>query len=90
MDQIITPTTAATPKRTGEMCIMDRTGDSKHIWDPDNQDEVAAMRDLFNSYRKKGFLAYKVTGKNGIKGEQINEFDPEAGRIIFSPPLVGG
>lgn len=89
----IEPTTQEAPrsrKHTGEICILDHTGDTKLIWDKDNADEVAEMRDLFKRYRKRGYLAYKVTGKDGNKGEQIHDFEPDAGRIIFAPPLVGG
>lgn len=73
-----------------ELAIMDHTGDTKLLWDSDNKDEVDNARESFNRLRKKGYLAYAVKGKNGDKGEQLKEFDPDAERIIMAPPLGGG
>jgi hypothetical protein len=75
---------------TGEMAVMDHSGDTKIIWDAEKPDEVETARQSFKSLRKKGYLAYKVTGKDGAKGEQIHEFEPDAERIILAPPMVGG
>lgn len=74
----------------GEMAIMDRVaGDLKVIWDPDNDDEVAAARAQFDTLRGKGYLAYTV-GDRGRKGTQIRAFDAAAEKMILAPPLVGG
>ena len=72
-----------------EMAIIDHTGDTKLIWDPDNNAEVEAAREMFNSLRKKGHVAYKVDRK-GDKGEIITEFDKDAEKIILAPPVRGG
>lgn len=71
------------------MHIMDRSGDTKVLWSADNPDEVKAAKKTFDSLKKKGFLAYTVD-EDGGKGEVIREFDKTAGRIILTPPLVGG
>jgi hypothetical protein len=76
-------------KPINTMAILDGTGDTKVIWDPHNPDEVEAARAQFDALRKKGFLAYTVN-KKGDKGEVITKFDPDAEKIILSPPLVGG
>ena len=73
-----------------ELAIMDHTGDTKLLWDSANKDEVDNARETFNRLTKKGYLAYAVKGKNGDRGEQVKSFDPEAERIILTPPLVGG
>jgi hypothetical protein len=74
----------------GEMAIMDRVaGDLKVIWDPENENEISAAREQFDSLRKKGYMAYTV-GERGRKGTQIREFDPSAEKMILAPPLVGG
>jgi hypothetical protein len=73
----------------GELRVMDRKGDSKHIWNPENADEVAAARTLFDELKRKGHMAYKVIG-DGSKGEQLAAFDPNAGKIILAPPMQGG
>lgn len=69
--------------------VLDRTGDTRTQWNPNNPDEVALARETFESLRKKGYFAFRVLG-NGDKGEQIREFDPAAGSIILAPQLVGG
>jgi hypothetical protein len=72
-----------------ELIIMDHTGDTKIIWDPDKTDEVAQARETFDKLRKKGYAAYSVNRK-GDKGEVIREFDPNAEKMILAPPTVGG
>lgn len=73
----------------GELRILGREGDTKVIWDPSNDDEVEAAEEQFDSLLDKGFLAFSVK-KNGEKGKQIRDFDPEAGKVILIPPVVGG
>lgn len=69
---------------------LDRTGDTRLIWDSANADEVAAARRMFDDLRAKHYTAYKAEGKDGRKGEVINKFDPDAERIIMVPRQVGG
>lgn len=73
----------------GTLHVLDHTGDTRTIWNPENQDEVDAAKATFAKLKKKNYLAYTVNEK-GDKGEVIREFDPTAGRIIMSPQLVGG
>jgi hypothetical protein len=73
-----------------EMAIMDRSGDTKLIWDPDNADEVANAKRTFDDLLKKGFMAFKVEGRKGDKGEQIKTFDPKAEKLILTPAMAGG
>ena len=73
----------------GELCVLDASGDTKTIWNPDNPDEVEAARRTFDSLRAKGYLAYSVKG-DGDKGEVLREFNPGLGKIIMAPPLAGG
>jgi len=73
----------------GEMRVMGVEGDLKSVWDPENEVEVEAMKKQFNDLRKKGMVAYKVD-KKGEKGSVIEEFDPDAGKIIFAPKMKGG
>ncbi len=80
------------PMRAGdcEIAKLDRCGDTKTIWNPDNEDEVANAKRTFDDLRKKGYLAFRVIGKDGDQGEQMNEFDPRAGRMIMIPQMRGG
>ncbi len=89
MGEMTTETFGGRPIRLGEMAILDGTGDTKVIWDAHNPDEVAAAKAQFDTLKKKGFIAYTVN-KKGDKGEVIREFDPDAEKIILSPPLAGG
>lgn len=72
-----------------ELVILDRTGDTKIIWDPDKPVEVESARQSFNNLRAKGYMAYKVD-RDGGKGEVIKQFDPLATKIILAPQMVGG
>ena len=72
-----------------ELAVMDTTGDTRTIWNPENQDEVDAAKLMFDHLVGKGFSAFRVDGK-GDAGEQIREFEPNAGRIILIPALAGG
>jgi len=73
-----------------EMRVLSREGDVKTIWNPEVPQEVEAARQQFNRLVKNGqYLAYRV-GEVGSMGEQIREFDPQAGSIILAPRLVGG
>jgi hypothetical protein len=69
--------------------VIDTTGDTELSWNPNNADEVEMIRKTFNKYKRKNYLAYKAK-KGGKKGKLINEFDPQAGKIIMVPPIVGG
>lgn len=73
-----------------ELAVMDRTGDTKIMWDPKNEDEVTVAKNTFADLRKKGYLAYRVSGEKGDKGEQLFEFDKNAEKIILAPPMRGG
>lgn len=73
----------------GEMAILDKTGDTKVIWDVENDDEVEAAREQFDTLLDKGFNAFKVK-KDGGKGRKITRFNPDAGKIIMVPALQGG
>ena len=73
----------------GTMHVMDVTGDSKTIWDPNNADEVAQARKTFNDLKAKGYSAYKVRD-DGKKAEIMVSFDPQAGKLILSPAMAGG
>lgn len=72
-----------------EIAVMDRTGDTKTIWDPNNPDEVEVARETFDKLRKKGYLIYRVN-TIGNKGEQMLKFDAKAEKMIAVPPVVGG
>ena len=72
------------------MVVLDQSGDTKHIWDRNNPDEVAEARALFTRMTgERKFQAWSVTRK-GDKDQRVTTFDPQAEKIIFAPALVGG
>lgn len=73
----------------GTLATLAPEGDLRTTWDSDNAEEVRAARDQFDTLKKKGYLAFKVK-RDGEKGDLIQEFDPEAEKIIMSPPVRGG
>ena len=73
----------------GEMSVMGKEGDTKVIWDPDNEDEVATAERSYNDLIKKRFKAFSVKAR-GQKGEQMDEWDPDEGKIIMVPRMAGG
>ena len=77
-------------RRDREIAVMSGRGDSKFMWDPDNEEEVAEAKALYDRMAKKRFTAFSVKGKDGEKGEKMTSFDPEAGRVIFVPQIAGG
>lgn len=73
-----------------ELCVMDFTGDTKVVWDPENDDEVENARDMFNKFVKKLKYAAFSVGKKGKQDEQIRKFDPGLDKMILVPPICGG
>ncbi len=71
-----------------EMSVMGKEGDTKFTWNPKNAKEVEAAQETWDLYKKRGFAAFRM--KLWGKGEQMREFDPKAGRILFIPPMQGG
>lgn len=72
-----------------ELNVLDTTGHSRTIWDPNVPAEVEAAKATFDGLRAKGYIAYQVK-KDSEAGEIMRTFDPEAGKMILSPPLRGG
>ena len=76
-------------KRVHEIAVLDHTGDTKTIWDADNDAEVEVAKAAFDTFKKKGYMIYKV-GKDGEAGTAMNKFDANAEKMIAVPPVVGG
>jgi hypothetical protein len=73
----------------GEMRMMGKSGDTKIIWDPENEFETDNAERNFDEHIAEGYKAFKVD-KKGDKASEIKKFDPKAGKIIMSPVLAGG
>lgn len=72
-----------------ELHVLDPSGDTKVIWDPERPEEVAQARSTFDALKGKGYLAYRVD-RGGDKGAVLREFDPSADKMILAPQTVGG
>lgn len=69
--------------------VLDETGDTKLLFDPDITEEVDNARATFDRLTKAGYAAFHVDDK-GKQGTQMRVFDKTAGRIILVKALVGG
>ena len=69
--------------------IMDDSGHSRVLWDPDDAAEVAKAEKAFNDARAEGYAAF-VYGVGNKPGKVLTKFDPYAGRILMRPPMAGG
>ena len=70
--------------------VMDRTGDSRHHFDPSDAQEVAKAERWFYELTNLGFTAAARTGPGPGQVSQIRSFDPSAEETVFFPRLVGG
>jgi hypothetical protein len=68
--------------------VMDRTGDSRHSFDPNDARELAKAEQRFYELTKVGFTAAIRTGPG--QASRIRSFDPTAEETVFFPRLVGG
>jgi hypothetical protein len=68
--------------------VMDRTGDSRHHFDPRNAHDVAKAERRFYELTNIGFTAAARTGPGQVS--QIRSFDPNAEETVFFPRLIGG
>ncbi len=75
----------------GTMKAMGLLGDTKLEWDPDDEEETEKARASFEKYLAKDppFKAFRLY--DGQKqGQEIDEFDPHAERILLVPAMAGG
>jgi hypothetical protein len=68
--------------------VMDRTGDSRHPFNPNDAQDLAKAKQRFDKLTKVGFTAAVRTGPGQVS--QIRSFDPNAEETVFFPRLVGG
>jgi hypothetical protein len=74
---------------THVMAVLDKSGDTRIIWDPANPEEVASAKRTFDELRGKGYSAFSVK-KNGDKDKAVRTFDSAEEKLILAPALVGG
>lgn len=77
-------------KFDGLIEIIDPTGDTKLMWDKNNQTEVGIAKAAFDKAVEGKAAVFEVKGKDGEKGKRVKEFDPSLERLLVVPQLVGG
>jgi len=73
----------------GQLRVMGAEGDTRIMWNPENDAEVANAKRTFDDLKKKGYNAYAVK-KKGDKGEVVTAFDKDAAKLILAPRMAGG
>ena len=68
--------------------VMDRSGDSRHSFDPNKAEELAKAEQRFYELTEVGFTAAVRTVEGQVS--QVRSFDPNAEETVFFPRLVGG
>jgi hypothetical protein len=68
--------------------VMDRTGDTRHMFDPADNAALADAERRFKELTGAGFTAAKRLGDG--KSEVLRSFDPTAEETLFIPRLQGG
>ena len=82
----------AIPKGMNAFAVLGQSGDTKTMWDPASPTEVEVAKEQFDKLvATKRYSAFHVSAEDPNKqGRRMTEFDPEAGRVIFIPPVAGG
>jgi hypothetical protein len=68
--------------------VMDRTGDSRHTFNPEDAQGLAKAEQRFYELTNHGFTAAVRTSPGQVS--HIRSFDPKAEETLFFPRLVGG
>jgi hypothetical protein len=68
--------------------VMDKTGDTRHEFDPADRAALAEAEHRFNQLTGAGFTA--AVRKDQDHSELVRSFDPAADETIFFPRLKGG
>jgi hypothetical protein len=74
---------------TGQIRLMNETGDTAVLWDRAVPEQVDEARKVFTEARSQGLAAYS-TNATTKQSEVIREFDPDATMVVLIPQLQGG
>lgn len=70
-------------------CTPNGSGDKRSLWDPKSKEDVKLAQAEFDAAKAQGMTAFAVK-KSGDAGKVLADFDPQAGKIIYAPKMVGG
>jgi hypothetical protein len=68
--------------------VMDRSGDSRFLFNPNDARELAEAEKRFHELTGMGFTAAIRTGPGEVS--LIRSFDPSEQETVFVPRLIGG
>ena len=68
--------------------VMDRTGDTRHHFDPAHCGELLKAAQRFDDLTRRGYTAAKRTSLG--QTTKLRLFDPSAEETLFFPRMVGG
>jgi len=68
--------------------VMNHTGDTRHYFDPNDAEALAAAEARFKQLTEEGFTAAVRLGSDGTA--KISSFNPTAEEVVFFPRFVGG
>lgn len=69
--------------------ILDRTGDTRHVFSPSDVDAVALAERRFKELTGAGFIAFAAKAGGG-DSRLLRVFDPDVRETIFTPQRAGG
>jgi hypothetical protein len=69
--------------------VMDRSGDTRHEFDPTDAAAVRKAEARFHKLIGRGFRAVAL-GEQGAPNKLVGAFDPDINRTLFIPQLQGG
>lgn len=64
-------------------------GDIRVPWDPNDPNQIEEARQRFRHYKAQGYRAFGIA-RRGARGEEINDFDPSMGEILFAKTALQG
>lgn len=66
----------------GELTILDKTGDIRVEWDPDDAESTAKAKAEYDRLKQDGYNFYEVTE---TRGRPVKRWSKGAGRLIAAP-----
>lgn len=73
------------------MSIPDHTGDRRILWDPRDASDLAWAEKEFKKAKKdRKMNVYNIDPQDGTQGEPMDEFDPNAAKMMFVGATAGG
>jgi hypothetical protein len=91
-DEKLAKAFADVPEGWGAMAEANNIGDTKVMWDPNDDASVSAAKAAFDDATrgKKRMVAYNVDDTGQKTDAIVKEFDPALGRMILMPQIQGG